>query len=221
MRTMEIDRRNPYGGEIKFFWNVGRPFIHEGAAFCSLHKVGGFGEGFFTSNEGVLLKSATCSPSRTPKVVVGDAARRRDRAADPPGGGPVAAEHSYVVLSDGTFCAVYRSIDGHPVEAYSRDGGHTWSHPSTPLPGYADGRLMKHPRAANFHWRLENGKYLYWFHNHGGRFIREHPRRRSMAYEDRNPAWLSGGVEVDTPEGRIIRGRSPRSCSTTTIPTCA
>jgi len=31
-------------------------------------------------------------------------------------------------------------------------------------------------------------KYLYWFHNHGGRFIREHPRRRTIAYEHRNPA---------------------------------
>ena len=58
---------------------------------------------------------------------------------------------------------------------------------------------------------MRNGKYLYWFHNHGGRFIGENPHRRTMAYEDRNPAWLCGGVEgglaqrqdhplVDTPE---------------------
>jgi hypothetical protein len=131
----------------------------------------------------------------------------------PPGGGPIAAEHSYVVLSDGSFYAVYRSIDGHPVEAYSRDGGHTWSVPQ--YRRYADGRLMKHPRAANFHWkcapdaRHPHGKYLYWFHNHGGRFIREHPRRRSMGYEDRNPVWFSGGVEVDSPEGVIVQWSQP------------
>ena len=41
---------------------------------------------------------------------------------------------------------------------------------------FANGRLMKHPRAANFAWKCENGKYLYWFHNHGGNW-----------YEDRNP----------------------------------
>ena len=74
---------------------------------------------------------------------------------------------------------------------------------------YADGRLMKHPRAANFAWRCENGKYLYWFHNHGGRFIREHPRRRTIAYEDRNPVWLAGGVEADSPRGKIIRWSQP------------
>jgi hypothetical protein len=74
---------------------------------------------------------------------------------------------------------------------------------------YADGRIMKHSRAANFAWRCENGKYLYWFHNHGGRFILEHPNRRSMAYEDRNPVWLAGGVEVDSPKGKIIRWSQP------------
>jgi hypothetical protein len=74
---------------------------------------------------------------------------------------------------------------------------------------YADGRLMKHPRAANFAWRCENGKYLYWFHNHGGRFIREHPQRRSIAYNDRNPVWLAGGVEADSPRGKIIVWSQP------------
>ncbi len=208
IRTMEIDRRNPYGGDIKFFWNVGRPFIYEGAAFCSLHKVGGFGEGFFTSNEGVLLKSSNLLTEPDPGKVRWETLPDGETGLrTPPGGGPVAAEHSYVVLSDGAICAVYRSIDGHPVEAYSRDGGHTWSVPR--YRRYADGRLMKHPRAANFHWRLENGKYLYWFHNHGGRFIRDHPRSRSMAYEDRNPVWLCGGVEVDTPEGKIIAWSQP------------
>jgi hypothetical protein len=207
-RTMEIDRRNPYDGEIKFFWNVGKPFIYEDAAFCSLHKVGGFGAGFFTSNEGVLLKSANLLTEPDPHKIAWETLPDGEIGLrTPPGGGPVASEHSYVVLSDGTFCAVYRSIDGYPVEAYSRDGGHTWTTPQ--YRHYVDGRLMKHPRAANFHWKLENGKYLYWFHNHGGRFVGEHPRRRSMGYEDRNPGWFSGGIEVDSPEGRIIQWSQP------------
>jgi hypothetical protein len=214
MRTMEIDRNNPYGGDLKFFWNVGKPFIYKGAAFCSLHKVGGFGAGFFTSNEGVLLKSDNLLTERDHDRIRWETLPDGDIGLrTPPGGGPVASEHSYVVLSDGSFCAVYRTIDGHPVEAYSRDGGRTWSVPQ--YRRYADGRVMKHPRAANFHWKCEagaaqpRGRYLYWFHNHGGRFIREHPRRRSMAYEDRNPVWFSGGVEVDTPEGKIIQWSQP------------
>lgn len=54
VREMDIDRRNPFGGRIRYFWNVGKPFIHDGAAFVSLHKVGGIGEGFFFVVDGIL-----------------------------------------------------------------------------------------------------------------------------------------------------------------------
>jgi hypothetical protein len=47
-------------------------------------------------------------------------------------------------------------------------------------------------------WQCENGKFLYWFHNHGGR-----------DYQDCNPVWLLGGEEVDGPDGRIIRWTQP------------
>ena len=32
---------------------------------------------------------------------------------------------------------------------------------------------MKHPRAANFAWRCLNGKFLYWYHNHGGNWYED------------------------------------------------
>jgi len=57
VRDFAIDRQNPYGGKLKFFWNVGRAFAHGGAGYVPLHKVGGIGEGFFTSSEGALLRS--------------------------------------------------------------------------------------------------------------------------------------------------------------------
>ena len=81
--------------------------------------------------------------------------------------------------------------------------------PRRSIEQYADGRTMKHPRAANFVWKCSNGKYLYWFHNHGGRFILEHPQRRTIAYNDRNPVWLCGGEEIDSPEGKTIRWSQP------------
>ncbi|HZT31220.1 MAG TPA: exo-alpha-sialidase [Bryobacteraceae bacterium] len=208
MRDFEIDRHNPYGGKLKFFWNVGRAFTYRGAGYVPLHKVGGFGEGFFTSSEGVLLRSDNILTERDPDKVRwrtlpdGDVGLRA-----PAGGGPIAEEQSFSVLSDGSIFCVYRTIDGYPACSYSRDGGHTWEPPQ--YMRYDDGRLMKHPRAANFAWRCENGKFIYWFHNHGGRFIREHPRRRTMAYEDRNPVWLAGGVEADSPHGKIIRWSQP------------
>ena len=122
----------------------------------------------------------------------------------PPGGGRISEEQSYCVMSDGSFYCVYRTVDGHPVEAYSRDGGHTWTTPRHKC--YADGRRMKHPRAANFTWRCNNGKYLYWFHNHGGRFV---PLHDPTGYEDRNPVWLSMGEEVRAAEGLLIRWSEP------------
>lgn len=208
MRLMDIDRKNPFGGKVLYFWNVGKPFVQGGAAYVSVHKVGGIGEGFFTRSEGVLLKSTNLLSERDPEKIVWETLPEGEFGlCTPPGGGPIAEEQSYAVLSDGSFYCVYRSIDGHPVCAYSRDEARHWTTPQYQC--YADGRRMKHPRAANFIWKCANGKYLYWFHNHGGRFILEHPRRPTIAYEDRNPAWLSAGVEADTPEGKVIRWSQP------------
>lgn len=208
MREFQIDRRNPYRGKVKFFWNVGRAFTSGGAGFVPMHKVGGFGEGFFTSSEGALLRSDNILTERDPEKLRwqtlpdGDVGIRA-----PAGGGPIAEEESFSVLSDGSLFCVFRTIAGRPACTYSRDGGHTWD-PSQFM-RYDDGRMIKHPRAANFVWRCENGRYLYWFHNHGGRFIGENPKRRTMSYEDRNPAWLAGGVEGDSPKGKIIRWSQP------------
>ncbi|HSW01106.1 MAG TPA: LamG-like jellyroll fold domain-containing protein [Sedimentisphaerales bacterium] len=197
VREFEIDRENPYGGKVRFFWNVGKPFTHEGAAFVPLHKVGRFGAGFIARSEGVLLKSPNLLMESDPEKVMWETLPDGNVGLrSPPGGGPIAEEQSFAVLSDGSFYCVYRTVDGHPVDSYSRDGGHTWSEPQ--YARYADGRLIKHPRAANFVWKCGNGKYLYWFHNHGG-----------QSFDDRNPAWLCGGVEADSPEGRIIRWSQP------------
>jgi hypothetical protein len=208
MREMAIDRENANGGKLKYFWNVGKPFVLDGAGFVSLHKVGGFGDGFFTRSEGVLLRSENILEEQDASKLVwetlpdGDAGLRT-----PPGGGTVAEEQSYCVLSDGSIYAVYRTIDGYPVNTYSRDGGRTWSEPQ--YKRFADGRVMKHPRAANFAWRCEDGTFLYWFHNHGGRFIREHPQQRANAYNDRNPVWLCAGLEADGPDGKVIKWTQP------------
>ena len=207
-RLMDIDRKNADNGELLYFWNVGKPFVHEQAAYVSLHKVGGFGEGFFTRSEGVLLKSETILTEKDPEKIAWQTLPDGDFGLrTPPAGGPIAEEQSYSVLSDGSFYCVYRSIDGHPVCAYSRDRGHTWTTPE--YKRFADGRPMKHPRAANFAWRCKNGRFLYWFHNHGGRFIGEHPQKRSISYQDRNPVWLCGGVEVDGTEGKMIEWSQP------------
>ena len=95
----------------------------------------------------------------------------------------------------------------HIISQRSFDQGKTWDKPQ--YMRYSDGRLMKNPRAANFAWKCENGKFLYWFHNHGGRFIRAHPNPGAIGYNDRNPVWIAGGVEVDGAGGRIIKWSQP------------
>src|ERR671921_553050 len=69
LRAFEIDRKNPYGGKLKYFWNVGKAFILKNAGYVPLHKVGGFGEGFFTSSEGVLLRSDNILTERNPDKI--------------------------------------------------------------------------------------------------------------------------------------------------------
>ncbi len=204
-RHFQCDRDNIYQGKIRFFWNVGRPFALDNTAYVSLIRVGEMGKGFYQKSEGSLLKSANLLTVADPDEALWETLPDGDLGLKtPPGGGPIAEEQCFVALSDGSLYVTYRSIDGYPVEAYSRDGGHTWS-----VPRYmkrANGHAVKHPRAANFVWKCNNGKYLYWFHNHGGHFVGGNPQ---IVYEDRNPAWLLPGVEADSPEGKIIRWGEP------------
>ena len=102
--------------------------------------------------------------------------------------GTTQEEHNLVQLSDGSLYCVYRTCLGHPAESWSRDGGKTWSEPR--LMQYADGSPVKTPRACPRLFKCANGKFLFWFHNHSG-----------VDFSNRNPAWISGGVERD---GRIL-----------------
>lgn len=197
VREMQIDRSNVYGGKIRFFWNVGKPFVHDGEAFLSIHKVGGFGVGFFTRSEGVLVSSDNLLTEPDPGRINWRTLPEGEHGLrTPPGGGPISEEQSYCVLSDGSLHCIYRTVDGHPVTAYSRDRGRHWTTPAYTT--YGSGRRMKHPRAAVFAWRCDNGKYLCWFHNHGGK-----------NYEDRNPVWVCGGEEYEAEDGKRIRWSEP------------
>jgi hypothetical protein len=207
IREFACDRENVYGGNLRFFWNVGRPLCQDDRALMVLHKVGAMGAGFFAQSEGVFFASDNILHERDPHRVTfvtlpdGDIGLRT-----PAGGGRIAEEQSVVALSDGSLYCVYRTVDGWPACAYSRDRGHTWSRPeyATYSPG---GRRIKHPRAANFVWKCDNGRYLYWFHNHGGATAAKRPNWDP--YEDRNPAWLVAGREVDTPQGRMLCWSQP------------
>jgi hypothetical protein len=178
------------------------------------------GVGFFAQSEGAFLLSGNLLTESDPRKI------RFETLPDgqigltaPPGGGRIAEEHSVVELSDGSLYTVYRSVDGWPVCSHSRDGGHTWEIPryKTFRPG---GRRMKNPRAANFVWKISGNRYLYWFHNHGGDFIRALGGHASLPnglspvygrspYDDRNPVWLCAGREIEGPHGKVLEWSQP------------
>jgi len=191
IREMMIDRNNPYGGKVQFFWGVGKPMLHRSAVFMGVAKVGRFGDGFMACSEGVFLRSDNLDTERNPLQLQWLTLPDGDHGIAAPLG-PIADEHNLTGLSDGSLFCTFRTVAGHSGQAYSRDMGHTWTEP-TFMEYEPGGRLFKHPRAANFVRKLSNGKYIYWFHNHGMDRI----DRPSTAYKDRNPAWLSGGIERD------------------------
>jgi hypothetical protein len=212
MRAFTCDLQNTHHGDPKFFWNVGKPLIHGNDAILTIHKVGAMGAGFFAQSEGAFLKSPNLLAERDPaKITFETLPEGTAGLRTPPGGGRVAEEQSIVSLSDGSLYCVYRTIDGWPTCAFSRDGARTWSTPAykTYTPG---GSRVKHPRAANFVWKCANGRYLYWFHNHGGRFVGElgaNGKDGRSPYDDRNPAWLMAGREIATPGGLMLEWSQP------------
>lgn len=197
VRATEIDRENIYGGDVRFFWHVGKPLIHDGALYVTLHKVGNFGPSFMTRSEGNFLRSQTILTQTDPARIAwetlpeGEVGLRAHESS-------IGEEHSIVSLSDGSLYCVYRTETDHPTQAYSRDGGRTWTEPEAMTYGPGK-RKVKHSRAANFVWDAGEGRYLYWYHNHGG----------FTYHNQRNPAWIAAGHEVDTPEGKAIAWSEP------------
>lgn len=219
VREFDCDRNNIYQGKLRFFWNVGRPLKVGESVLMTLHKVGAMGDGFFAQSEGAFLHSKNILNERDPRKVAFDTLPDGNMGLRTPiGGGRISEEQSTAILSDGSIFCVYRTIDGWPASAYSSDEGLTWTEPAY-LTYDLIGRRVKHPRAANFIWNCSNGRFLYWFHNHGGVFVRkmwdnkadvqENTGPASSPYDDRNPAWLMAGREIDTPEGKRIEWTQP------------
>jgi len=187
IRNFEIDDNNIYKGKIQFFWSVALPIINNNAVYLPLAKVGNFGEGFMESGSGAIVKSSNILTEPDPAKIVWETLPEGNKGLLPPEG-LVADEHNIVSLSDGSLYCVYRTNQGHNVQTYSRDNGHTWTAPewATYTPG---GKLMKQPRCLNKIYKFKNGKYAIFFHNNSSRHYSSHP------LGNRNPTWLAGGIE--------------------------
>lgn len=185
MRVTACDRNNDFGGEVQMFWGIGKPVAFGDTAWFAFSKLSRY---FLVDSEGWFYRSDNVLTERDVRRVTWELLPEGDHGLRHPDFGSVQEEHNIVPLANGDLYCVYRTTLGYVAESYSRDGGRSWSKPE--YMRYADGRRIKNPRACPRLWRCANGKYLFWFHNHSG-----------AGFEDRNPAWLSGGIERD---GRLL-----------------
>lgn len=182
LRVTACDRANNWKGEVQIFWGIDKPKINNGKVSFAFTKLGRYmlddGEGWFYQSDNLLTESDV-SKIVWKLLPEGEHGIRDSRF------GSVQEEHNHVSLDENRLYLVYRTTNGYPCHCYSNDGGTTWSTPEymTYTPG---GQKIKTPRACPKLFRCENGKYLFWFHNHSGK-----------SFKGRNPVWISGGIERD------------------------
>ena len=182
MRLTACDRGNDWKGQVQIFWGICKPIVVGRSAYFAFTKLGRYmlerGEGWLYRSDNVLTETDV-SKIRWELLPEGDRGIRAEEF------GSVQEEHNIVALSDGSLLCVYRTTMGYPCCATSRDGGRTWSRPR-PMTYTPGGRTFRHPRACPRVWKTTSGRFLFWFHNNGGR-----------SWAGRNPAWISGGIEKD------------------------
>ncbi|MBN2326677.1 MAG: exo-alpha-sialidase [Candidatus Omnitrophica bacterium] len=182
VRRTACDEDNGLPGGIQIFWGIDKPIIHDGCVYFAFTKLGKYmldlGEGWVFRSDNLLRES-------DPKRINWEMLPEGQHGIRNPRFGSIQEEHNIVALDDGSLFCMYRTETGHPCHSYSRDGGRSWSEPE--FASYAPGgRLLKHNRACPAVWKAKNGNYLFWFNNLGDK-----------TFENRNPVWISGGIEKD------------------------
>lgn len=192
----ELDTKYPFfpkaggGKQYRFMWNVARPFIDGDDLYIMVGKpfLGVRGQYMFETSRGVLLVArGIVQDPHTPFITLPEGAKE----LLPRPGDRITEEHCCVKLSDGTLFCTSRTEKGYPLVFVSHDDGKTFTDGF--IPKHVGGLPVKQPRAANFLWKLNSGKFLYWFHNVG-----------NMGYDFRNPAWCAPAFEVDTENGKEL-----------------
>lgn len=177
MRKTVCDLTNDWDGKVQMFWGVGKPVdLHEGMilAFTKINRY------LLDNTEGWFFRCDNINTEHDVRKLnwimlpEGDTGVKNDQL------GPVNEEHNLVHIGHDTLYCVERTISGSPAESYSYDGGQSWTLPQKL--SYGNGLGVKNPRACPRIWKCGNGKFLLWFHHHGG-----------WDFTFRNPVWLSGG----------------------------
>jgi hypothetical protein len=103
---------------------------------------------------------------------------------------PVVQEPSIVKLPDERLFCTVRTTTGHPYYTVSRDGGQTWTDPE-PIRYKDNGVEMLHPCSPCPIYQVDEGEYIFLFHNHDGHFGQYGPKQTQM---HRRPLCVCRGV---------------------------
>lgn len=179
IRVTDVDRGNPWHGEVCHFWGIDKPKIKEGKVYFAFTKLGKF---FMQEGEGWVVEASNILTERDPDKLVFRLLPDGEKGIRNPALGSVQEEFNLVPLAKSDLFCVFRLETGTPGQSYSRDNGVTWSLPG-PMTYGPGARPLKTPRACPKLFMTSEGKYLFWFHNFGGR-----------SWAGRNPAFLSGGI---------------------------
>jgi len=179
LRVTACDRANDFGGKVQMFWGIDKPEATDGRVFFSFTKIGRY---FLANSEGWLYCSDNILTEPAVEDIRWDLRPEGEHGIRKSAFGSVQEEHNMLPLGGERLYCIYRTTMGYPCHAYSENGGRTWTKPE-PMTYTPGGRTIKNPRACPKLWRCSNGKFLFWYHFHSGR-----------SFQDRNPAWISGGI---------------------------
>jgi hypothetical protein len=185
VRLTEVDRSNDWKGEVQIMWGIGKPVHVDDGMMFAFTKIGQY---MLDNSEGWFFRCDNIHKERDVSKLNWILLPEGEEGLKNSDLGPINAEQNIFQMNDGTIYCMHRTISGHPAESYSYDGGKSWTKPK--VPAYLNGVDLKNPRACPRIWKCKNGKYLFWYHHHGG-----------WNFNSRNPAWISGGIERD---GKII-----------------
>ena len=79
----------------------------------------------------------------------------------------LAQEPGLVLLPDGRLFTTMRTVTGYIWYTVSDDHGHSWR-PTQPMRFRDNGAKVEHPKSPEPLYRLADGRYLFFFHNHSG-----------------------------------------------------
>lgn len=208
LRTTEIDANNaPFKGSVKMFWNVDQYKTRGGAAYIGFTKVGTYG--YLPPEEGFLWYSPNLLTERNTSAIQWEEYPTGEHGFQVPGGNREedSIEEIHVVplmtqQSGGGVFAVFRTSLGRLGCTATKDATGATGWVPTTFASFWDetpsakavNATLRNPRGPITLKRLQlpfaQGRYLLLWYNNG-----------NTGYNNRNPYWLSSGVE--TREGDV------------------